>query len=210
MEILSELSHISKIDPRRKYNDESFNPRLSLAVHKKIKKIPNRIPLRYFKHMEKISKQAREYILNRRRGVIIQLNDKKLAVEMVSIDGKYLMFASKKLQNDREVVLTAVKSKGWALQYASKNLQNDREIVLEAVKINAQALQFASESLRDDREIVLEAVKTDGAALHWASYRLQDDREIVIIAMASYLLSFSFVSQRLRKDKELKKLYFEK
>jgi len=152
--------------------------------------------------------------------------NKKLFLEAVGQDGKFLDYADQSLKRDRDVVLAAVRQYGYALKYADETLKNDKTIVLEAVKSSGYALHFASAALRRDKEIVMAAVRQDGRsleaaliadrdivlaavkqigrALKYAPAAMQDDEEVVEAAVMApdIIPAFEYASPRLKRDAE--------
>ena len=128
-------------------------------------------------------------------------DDKEFMLELVSVDGHLLRYASEDLKADKDIVLVAVKKYEHALEYASQELRDDKEFMLELVSADGHLLRYVSEDLKADKNIVLAAVKKNGFALNYASQELRDDEEVVLEAIkTSTGYAFKYASPRLRED----------
>lgn len=130
-------------------------------------------------------------------------DDKEIVLEVVSIDGLLLKYASERLKGDSKIVLTAIKSNPLAIEFAGITYKNDENLLLDLVKINGLILEFATPRIRDIKEIVLEAIKNNGLALRFASSELKKDRDIVLEAINQNGAAIKFADKSFLNDKRV-------
>ena len=85
------------------------------------------------------------------------------------------------LLNDEDVIFEVVSRNGMFLQYASKRLKKNKKIVLQAVDKNGLALQFADKELLDDKEIIVTALKNTISSHQFIPYDMKNSHEIANI-----------------------------
>lgn len=87
-------------------------------------------------------------------------DDKEFMKKLVEIDGKKLIYASKRLQIDKEIVKIALKNDGKVIKNIHSSLLNDEELVMIAIQTFSKAI-FYSKNLNENRNIFLELKKAD-------------------------------------------------
>ena len=102
------------------------------------------------------------------RNVILNYNNKEVAVTSISNNGYAYKYLSDELQGDRELLQIAIKEDGNLLEHASIGLRGDKDLVLPAVMNNGYALQHASDDLKNDKEVVVEALKAHEKVVEFA------------------------------------------
>lgn len=129
------------------------------------------------------------------------LNDKRVALAIVSHAPWKFPSLPKKFRNDKDVVVAAVSRQRWLLEQASPKIRGDREIILALVAVSARSLQYASEELRDDKEVALAAANSADPCLGDVSERLLNDREVILTAVGRDPSQFTWAADKLKKNK---------
>lgn len=157
-----------------------------------------------------------------------KMDDYNFVLEIVSINGKALKYASDELKDDEDIVFCACLTYTYVIKYASDRLKNDREfiakyvclydnklehlpdkfkddfnIVLNSINYNFNNLEYVSDRLKDDNEIILTAITYSGDMLQHASDRLKDDYDVVLVAIEKYGKLLKLASNRLKDNEEI-------
>jgi hypothetical protein len=110
-------------------------------------------------------------------------SNKRIMLDVVSRDGKSLVYTTDDLRADKDVVIRACANNGFALKNAAYHLKADKDVIKIAVKQNGLVLRYASKEARADIEIVTFAISQNGNAYQYASTRLRFTKELILLAI---------------------------
>lgn len=114
------------------------------------------------------------------------LDDEKVVMTAVQLDGTQLEYSSERLQDKESIVLAAVENNPMALCFASQRLRDSEHVVMTALNFQipqVSAFQYASPRLKDDLNCVMAAVQKNGYNIKYASPRLQECKAVALVAV---------------------------
>ena len=125
---------------------------------------------------------------------------KARVMELVTLNGRALQYASRDMRRDKDVVRAAIKSNPGMFWCVDVQLRNNRAFVLNLVNTvpcGRFALEYVPPAFCRDFNLIFAAVSRDGLSLMWATEELQDVERIVLAAVQSDGLALKYASPRL-------------
>lgn len=126
------------------------------------------------------------------------MENKKVLIYTLKIDGTQLKFINSKLKHDKDVIKAALNQYPYSIQYVDKKDLDRKKIILPFLKKNPYIINYLGECFTDNETIMFENIRKYPYGLRFASNRLKDNEKLVLKSIEKEKKYIKYASTRLK------------